>query len=134
MKSIKTLSFIFFLLCFSYSKAQLVPLSQGPGCLFNGKVYQVLIGNHTDGTLLFAGVDSPCIGTYSDPNSPYWNETGGNGSCTVWINCAGTQNSNYKKGKLGNVVGVPIDDYVLPLLIVISVFVFFHLRKQQLSY
>lgn len=132
MKSIKTLYFICCMLCFNYSKAQLVPLSPGPGCLFNGKVYQVSIGTY-NGKPLFMGVNSPCTGTYSNPNPP-WLQTGGNGTCYVWVDCSGTKSKNYKDGKIGGVEDVPIDDYVLPLLVVISAFVFFRLRKQQLSY
>lgn len=131
MQIIKPLLSILFLFCFTCIKAQ-VPLSPGSGCLFNGKVYQVLIGTYNDGTPLFAGYLSPCTGTYSLPNPP-WVEIGGNGSCTVWVDCSGTANSNYKKGKIGGVeVNVPIDDYMLPLTLVVAGLVFYQFRKQQL--
>lgn len=133
MKSIKTLYFICFVLCFSYSKAQQAPPTLGPGCQVNDMVYQMSIGTY-DGVPLFMGIGNQCSGTFFYKNSSYWNETGGNASCYVWIDCSGTDKKNYKKGKIGSVVGVPIDNYVLPLLALISVFVFFRLRKQQLSY
>ncbi len=113
----------------SFAQVQ-VPLLPGPGCLFNGKVYQKLIGTDNNGNPLFSGIEGNCVSDYSLPNPPWDPLTEGpNGSCTVWVDCVSNAKRALKKGKYGT-VNVPLDDYATPLMLFVGSLVYFRFKNR----